>query len=168
MRVAIVSDTHVPGRESTVPEWVREEVRAADHTLHAGDWDAPETLGLFEDLTGGALTGVQGNVDPPTIDLPRVGTVTLGGVAFVVTHGNGLRPDYRQSLADRARAHGDGDAPVTAGVGGHTHEYLDDVVEGVRVLNPGSASGARPARTATMMRATCTEGTLSVKRIDGR
>jgi hypothetical protein len=167
MRVAILSDTHVPGRVRSVPEWVREEVRAADHAIHAGDWDAPETLALFADLSAGAFTGVRGNVDPPGIDLPRVGTVTLGGVAFVVTHGDGFRPDYRVGVAERARAHADDAADTVVGVAGHTHQYVDATVDGVRVLNPGSATGNRTRAGATMIRATCADGEIDVERLTG-
>jgi hypothetical protein len=168
MRVAILSDTHVPGRVRSVPEWIREEVRAADHVIHAGDWDDPETLALFEDLAEDALTGVRGNVDPPGIDLPRVSSVTLAGVAFVVTHGDGFRPDYREGVAERARAHAAADADTVVGVAGHTHQYVDATVDGVRVLNPGSATGNRTRAGETMMRATCADGAVEVERLTGR
>ena len=35
--LAIVSDTHVPGREAAIPGWVCNHIEAADHTIHAGD-----------------------------------------------------------------------------------------------------------------------------------
>lgn len=39
MEVALISDTHIPSRASEVPSAFAERVRAAEHTIHAGDFD---------------------------------------------------------------------------------------------------------------------------------
>jgi len=78
-RIAIVSDTHVPTREPELPAWVVTEIKAADHTIHAGDF---ESFGAYErivDLTGGELTAVRGNVDPATLDVPTTATLEIDG-----------------------------------------------------------------------------------------
>lgn len=164
MRLAVISDTHVPGREARVPDWVRERLRAADHVVHAGDFDAPETLDLVRDLAGGDanLTAVRGNVDPPGVDLPATATLSVGGVRFLVTHGAGSHAGYRERVAGVVRDEAGRDA---VGVCGHTHRYLDATTDGVRLLNPGSATGARPARTASMMSVDVEDGALSVARV---
>jgi putative phosphoesterase len=162
MRLAIVSDTHVPGREAAIPPWVREELAGADHVVHAGDWDAPETVATVRDLADG-LTGVRGNVDPPSVDLPPTATVILGGVEFVVTHGTGPHDGWGDRVAATVR---DAASPDAVGVAGHTHDYTDAVVDGVRLLNPGSATGARPADGTTMMVAEAADGDLTVERRD--
>jgi putative phosphoesterase len=153
MRVLICSDTHVPAREPMVPEWVRAELAAADHVVHAGDFEAAETLERVRDLADGQLTAVRGNVDRSEIDLPQVAEVELGGVTFVVTHGDRLRP-YRRGLAELVRERG---GPDAVGVGGHTHEPMDEIVDGIRLLNPGSATGNRAAAT-TVVRGTVDAG----------
>lgn len=163
MRVAIVSDTHVPGREPGIPAWVRDELREADHAIHAGDWDAAETVETVRSLVGDDLTGIRGNVDPPDVDLPEVATVELGGVTFVVTHGTGPHDGYRERVTSRALSHGGPDAVAVAG---HIHEYVDRTVGGTRLLNPGSATGARPATATTMIVADVEAGRLSVERRD--
>jgi hypothetical protein len=160
MRVAILSDTHVPGRAAAVPDWVREELRRADHAIHAGDFDSLDTLAAVRDLAPD-LTAVRGNVDPPGVDLPGTATVDLDGVAFVVTHGHGSA-DYEAGVASTVRANAGADA---VGVSGHTHEYLDTTVDGVRLLNPGSATGARPATETSMIRAEVADGDLAVERL---
>ena len=48
------------------------------------------------------------------------------------------------------------------GVCGHTHRVTDTVVDGVRLLNPGSATGADPAAEATMLTARVANGQLVV------
>lgn len=166
MDVAIVSDTHVPTRADEVPEWVRERVREADHVIHAGDFDSAETYDEFAALAP-ELTAVQGNVDPVTLDLPETTTVDLGGLTFVVTHGTGAVRTYEERVAGVvAEKRADVGGPVV-GVAGHTHQVFDDDVESadgesVRLLNPGSATGADPADGATMLTADVADGEADV------
>lgn len=159
MDVAIISDSHVPSREPAIPDWALERVRATDHVIHAGDFDSSAALA---DVRGVAsrLTAVAGNMDPRALGLPDVESISLGGVEFVVTHGTGSRHDYEQRVAGIVAEEG-GDGP-TVGVAGHTHELLDTTVEGVRLLNPGSVTGASPANEATMLTATVRDSELSV------
>ena len=150
--VALVSDTHVPGRESAIPPWVRERIRAADHTIHAGDFDAPETVATVESLATD-LTAVAGNIDPPSVDLPDVATLDVEGVTFVVVHGTGPHESWPERVVGVVRETVDvdvDDRSTVVGVAGHTHTPTDLTVDGVRLLNPGSATGARPATRTTM------------------
>ena len=158
-QITIIGDTHIPSRAESIPGWIQEEVEAADHTIHVGDFDAADTLEAVRDLAGGELTAVTGNMDPQ-LDLPSVTTVERGGMAFVVTHGTGDLKGYEERVAGVVREEA-GDGP-TVGVAGHTHRMLDTEVGGVRLLNPGSATGAEPAETATMMAAEVDDGDLDV------
>jgi len=63
-RLAVLSDSHVPDRASTIPDPFRERIRAADRTVHAGDVTPEATLERFASLADGDLTAVAGNVDP--------------------------------------------------------------------------------------------------------
>lgn len=162
--VAVVSDTHVPDREETIPGGFRDRMRAADHVIHAGDFTAPEVLADVRDLAGD-LTAVHGNMDrtgggPDAVDLPETNAVTVGGVTFAVVHGT-VRSVEAWDDAVAAVAHDAGGDPVV-GVGGHTHRVRDVVHEGVRLLNPGSVTGAAPAERATMLTATVADGDLDV------
>jgi putative phosphoesterase len=163
--LAVVSDTHIPGRETEMPPWVRRQVEAADHTIHAGDFDAPETLAFVEDLAQG-LTAVAGNIDPPSVDLPDVATVTLEGVTFVVVHGTGPHESWPERVAGLVREAVDvgPESGTVVGVAGHTHTPTDTVVDGLRLLNPGSATGARPANRTTMLTVRIDGDALDVER----
>jgi putative phosphoesterase len=163
MDVAIIGDTHIPDRSTGLPDWVRERVEAADHTIHTGDFETPAVVDEVRSLADGAFTGVRGNVDPGRIDLPAVATVELDGVEFVVTHGTGDRIGYEDRVAAAVREYAT-DADAAVGVAGHTHEYTDEVHDGVRLLNPGSATGAAPAAETTMLTATVRDGDLDVTR----
>jgi len=171
--VAIVSDTHIPAREDAVPESFRERVAAADHVIHAGDFEDPAVLADVRDLAT-ELTAVHGNMEDTA-----VAETTLADVTFVVTHGtfdlveaavyshNGTirgREDWVNAITDAARVRTRawrGEYAVV-GVGGHIHQVEDTVQDGVRVLNPGSATGAMPADEATMTTATVDDGTVDV------
>jgi hypothetical protein len=160
--LAVVSDTHVPTRETEIPAWVRDRVRAADHTVHAGDFDTAETLATVRDLATD-LTAVAGNVDPPGVDLPDVATTRVEDVTVVVVHGTGPHDSWADRVAGLVRETVDveREAPVV-GVAGHTHTPTDTTVEGLRLLNPGTATGARPGTRATMLSVRVDGATLDV------
>ncbi|SIQ69677.1 hypothetical protein SAMN05421858_0114 [Haladaptatus litoreus] len=168
LRVAIISDTHIPSRANRLPDWIRTRIQRADYTIHAGDFDSADALVSIEELTDGNLTAVAGNTDPRSLRLPEVATRKLGGVTFVVTHGTGPKRGYRSRVTEIVRENSDEAAEKSAaspviGVSGHTHRVMDEEVDGVRLLNPGSATGAAPARNATMLVASVEDGTVSVQ-----
>jgi hypothetical protein len=159
MELAIVSDTHVPSRADEIPDWVADRLREADHTLHAGDFDSAAALETVERLSDGGLTAVAGNMDHARLGLPDVAVLTVEGVEFVVLHGTGERENYERRVADAVRQTA-GDSGTLVGVCGHTHEYIDETVDGVRLLNPGSATGAPPAEETTMLTVAVEAGTV--------
>lgn len=193
MELAIISDSHIPAREPAIPDPFRERIAVADHTIHAGDFETREVLANLEELATD-LTAVHGNIDPEDIDLPAVDAVTLGGVTYVVTHGtvdpvrtavhasristsageatitgdagDVLEGDnWERAIADTARVRARAWAGEdVVGVGGHSHEVVDTVHEGVRVLNPGSVTGASPAERATMLTVEAEDGSVEVTR----
>lgn len=158
MRLAIIGDSHVPSRAPSIPEWVLDQCREADHVIHTGDYDSPEVLETVREASP-ELTAVHGNMDPG-LDLPSVATLDLGGVRFVVTHGTGDIEGYEERVAGTVGANA-ADGP-TVGVSGHTHQVMDREVEGYRLLNPGSCTGASPASETTMMTATVEDGVVDV------
>ena len=166
MQLAVISDTHIPERAEEIPKQFRERIAAADHVIHAGDFETAETLAEIRDLAT-ELTAVHGNVDPAGIGLPAVADVTVDDVTVVVTHGtlNHVEAavyghdamvlsedDWLAAIADTARARTrTWDGQNVVGIGGHSHEVVDEGYEGVRVLNPGTATGANPDDDPTMM-----------------
>jgi putative phosphoesterase len=158
MNVAIISDPHIPSRKQTIPDAFADRIRQADHVLHAGDFDAK---GAFADQRALApeMTAVHGNMDPD-IGLPSTATVELGGVEFVITHGTGSPGGWEQRVANAVTEHATTDTAV--GVAGHTHQVTDTEHDGIRILNPGSVTGANPADRPTMMSATAESGSLDV------
>ena len=120
MRIAVISDTH-----DRYPPNLPERLRGADEIWHLGDVGAPETLAEFE-LAGVPLHVVLGNCDahfgwPLELGLERA------GVRFHLTH----IPPRRAPKGVHAVLHG------------HTHVPRDEVLGGVRWLNPGCVSRPR-------------------------
>ena len=157
MQLALVSDSHIPSRAQRLPDAFRERVRTADRVIHAGDFDSKGALSDVRDLAP-ELTAVAGNMDP-RVGLPDVATVEAGGVTFVVTHGTGPARGWADRVAQTVREEAD---EPRVGVAGHTHEVVDSAHGDVRILNPGSVTGAAPADRATMLTVEASDGELDV------
>lgn len=120
MRIAVISDTH-----DRYPPDLPERLKDADEIWHLGDVCDPNVLVEFEAL-GPPVKVVMGNCDshpgwPLTLDLERE------GVKFHLTH---IPP----SGAPRG---------VKVLLHGHTHVPRDEMLGGVRWLNPGCITRPR-------------------------
>ena len=120
MRIAVFSDTH-----DRYPPSLPARLKRADEIWHLGDVCEPEILEEFAQL-GPPLHVVRGNCDgyegwPESLELIR------GGLRFLLTH---IPP-----------------AEVPAGISavlhGHTHVPRDEMIGGVRWLNPGCITRPR-------------------------
>lgn len=159
MTVVILADTHIPDREQSFPATFRERIRNADHVIHAGDFTSPDTLETIQNLASN-LTAVQGNVDRASMSLPEVATLTVGAVTFVVCHGTTPSPQaWLTHVAQQTREHAE---PQRIGIGAHHHHVADREHDGVRLLNPGSATGAAPADRTTMLTAEVDDDAVDV------
>lgn len=96
MRIALLSDTHVPTSLSRLPEELLARLDGVDAILHAGDL---VSAGVIETLRRIApTTAVAGNMDPPEVSsaLSDHETLYLGGRAIGLKHGH-----QRQALQSR-------------------------------------------------------------------
>ena len=125
MRIAVISDTH-----DRYPPSLPEQLKDADEIWHLGDVCDPETLEEFAAL-GRPLLVVRGNCDgddgwPESLVLDRE------GLRFLLTH----VPPMAVMPGFAAVLHG------------HTHVPRDEMLDGVRWLNPGCITRPRgPVRT---------------------
>ncbi len=137
MRIAVLSDTH-----DRCPAPLPERLRGADEIWHLGDVCDPVTLVEFEQL-GPPLRVVRGNCDehhgwPLDLELKRA------GVTFYLTH----IPPSRVPKGVQAVLHG------------HTHVPRDEVIDGVRWLNPGCITRPRGGSHASFAWLTVEAGKL--------
>ena len=118
MKIAVLSDTH-----DSLPDAVRQQLAGADEIWHLGDITDTATL-LSLVYLHKPLHVVRGNCDmsaqlPPMIELERE------GLRFHLTH---IPPDA---------------FPVDCDVllHGHTHVPRNEIINGIRILNPGAVGG---------------------------
>ena len=92
MRIAVISDTHMPRGTRALPERCVAELRAADAILHGGDFMRVEVLRMLEGL-GPPVHGVHGNVDDEALRrmLPAARVVEAGGARIAMVHDAGPR-----------------------------------------------------------------------------
>ena len=154
MRVAVISDTHLPKGSRILPAPCRDRLACADLIVHAGDLVALSFLDELERL-GPPVEAVHGNVDEGAVRarLPATRIVDLGGVQLGVVHDGGPRAGREARL--RARFPG-----CSAVVYGHSHLPQADLVEGVWILNPGSPTERRRAPARTMLELEVTGGRI--------
>jgi len=144
VRLAIISDTHLPRGTRALPPACVERLAAADAILHAGDFSAVSVLEALERL-GPPVHAVRGNVEEPALQarLPLTRIVDAAGARIAMVHDAG--PADRRLARLRARFP-DADAVVF----GHSHMPLLETQEGFAIFNPGSPTERRRAPHHTM------------------
>lgn len=152
MRLAIISDTHLPRGARAIPAACLERCAAADAILHAGDLTDVSVLELLRGL-GPPVHAVHGNVDGAAVRhlLPARLERTFGGARIGMTH----IPGPTSGRLARLRADFPGCAAV---VFGHTHMPEHAEQDGFQIFNPGSPTERRRAPTHTMGLATIDGG----------
>jgi putative phosphoesterase len=159
VRLAIVSDTHLPRGARALPDACVERLRAADAILHAGDFVELPVLRQIE-AYGPPVHAVRGNVDSPELMalLPAVLVVELEGARIAMLHDAG--PGNGRVARMRRRFPG-----AAAVVYGHTHMPLHEQQDGFAIFNPGSPTERRRARHHTMGAATVRGGRIAFELI---
>ena len=98
MRIALVSDTHIPASLAQLPKdlLARLDLESVDTILHAGDIVRLEVIEALERIA--PTTAVAGNMDPPELAavLPDHAILHLGGRTIGLKHGH-----QRHALQDR-------------------------------------------------------------------
>jgi putative phosphoesterase len=138
VRVAVISDTHMPTKGLALPRACLERLRAADLIVHAGDWSSAGALAMVRGI-GPPVVGVRGNVEEPEVRaaLPVTAEAEIDGVRLGVVHDGGPR-DGRLSRLRRRFPGAD------AVVFGHSHApWHEAAADGFRVVNPGSPTDRR-------------------------
>jgi len=137
VRIAIVSDTHMPRAGRRLPASCVEQLRMADLIVHAGDF---VTLSVLRDLESyGVVVGVHGNVDDAEVRaaLPERAVVESEGARIGIVHhagpARGRIPRLRRRFAN-----------VDAVVFGHSHIPVHQrLQDGFQIFNPGSPTERR-------------------------
>jgi putative phosphoesterase len=155
MRLAIISDTHLPRGTREIPAACLAQCRGADAILHAGDFSDVPVLELLRGL-GPPLHGVWGNVDSAAVRavLPERLELELAGARIGMVH----IPGPAAGRAERLRA---AFSSCDAVVFGHTHMPEHGDAGGFQTFNPGSPTERRRAPAHTMGLATIAGGKIA-------
>lgn len=140
MRIAVISDTHLPKGGRELPAACVERCRAADAILHGGDINDLATLQWLRTL-GPPVHAVWGNncTDEVRAEIPKELRVDLGGLQIGMVHIGGPAAGRPDRLARRFPGCG-------LVVFGHSHvPEHHRTATGVHILNPGSPTERRRA-----------------------
>ncbi len=143
MKIGILSDTHVASIDE-LPREIADVLTGMDMVLHAGDFTERPLLDELRRMRN--FTGVYGNLDSFDVkkQLHATETVEAGGFRIGLNHpAEGGAP---LNLEDRLRPKF---KDVQAIVFGHSHQPMNETKGGVLFFNPGSATGAAPAKKKT-------------------
>ena len=124
IKIAVMSDNH--GDQSQIQDFLTFE-RDANYYIHCGDSES------FDSHVLDKFYAVKGNNDW-FLDLKNDMVFCVEDHRILITHG--ARTGYfnrEYILADMAKAKG-----CNIVLAGHTHIPMDETVDGVRVINPGS------------------------------
>ncbi len=159
MRIAVISDTHLPRGSRRLPEECVRRLEAADLIVHAGDLMRMAVLRELESY--GPVVAVHGNVDDEEVRLalPALASFQAGGLTVGLVHDAG---PGKGRLARLRRRFPDADAVVF----GHSHIPLHErAPDGFQIFNPGSPTERRRAPAHTMGLATVDRGRLAFELI---
>ena len=156
MKIAVISDTHLPRGTRRLPSECLRQLESAELILHGGDFVAASVLEELREL--GPVEAVHGNMDDEALRaaLPRGRVVEAAGARIGMVHVPGPALGRAERLA---RSFPDCDAVVY----GHTH--MPDVTRHgeVLILNPGSPTERRRAPSRAMLLLTVADGRLDTE-----
>ena len=159
MRVAVISDTHLPRGSRALSQACVDRLAKADLILHGGDVTEAAVLDMLGELA--PVEAVYGNMDSAELraSLPKERIVEIAGARIGMTHIPGPAAGRSARLVARFPA-------CDAVVYGHTH--IPEVArEGdVWILNPGSPTERRKAPSRTMLELTVDEGAIAAELVE--
>jgi putative phosphoesterase len=159
MRLAVISDTHLPRGIRAIPAACLQRLAEADAILHAGDFTSSAILAELEGL-GKPLHAVHGNVDDAVLRarLPEQRLVIAGGARIGMVHDAGPAQGRLARMRKRFPT-------AQAVVYGHSHIPLHEEQDGFQIFNPGSPTDRRRQPTHTMGMATVQDGLVDFELI---
>lgn len=154
-RIIIISDTHC-GTIEKLPPKVLQALKEADIVIHAGDADTLNFIDELEDICK-CLYAVKGNCDLGS-KLPVKLVEEIEGVKIGISHGTG---NYN-NVVDRMYYMFSEDDPKII-IFGHIHVPVNEEIEGVWFINPGSTSLNRTLNYGTYAELIIDNGSFQTK-----
>ena len=134
MKIVVISDTHIPDKEVSLPSRLQEEIKDADMVIHAGDFVSIEVLEKIKSLCAN-VRAVCGNMDTPEMRniLPQKEIFKVGRYKIGIIHGYGAPHNLVETLSDEFKAE-----KLDIVIFGHSHSALNEKIRDTLFFNPGS------------------------------
>ncbi|MDO4604674.1 MAG: metallophosphoesterase [Helcococcus sp.] len=156
MKVAIVSDTH--GRIEPFLNKI-EEYTDIELIIHLGD--TVDDAKKIRERTQLPMFVVRGNNDYMDVNTPWRELIRIKGHKILLTHGHKENVNFGQTQLYYAARETDAEMVIY----GHTHVYLYEEIEGIKILNPGSAGYDRGCEYESFVLMNVTSDNISIERI---
>lgn len=130
MKVAVVSDTH--GRIEPFLNTLK-QFNDVELIIHLGD--TVEDATKIREKTKLPMFVVRGNNDYMDVNTPWRELVRINGHKILLTHGHKESVNFGETKLYYAAKEAEAEMVIY----GHTHVYLYEEIEGIKILNPGSA-----------------------------
>ena len=129
MKIGVVSDTH----SQELPSQMMEDFKKVDFIIHAGDLCSLDILEQLQKIK--EVKAVWGNMDGGEIRqvLPRQQLIKCDKFTIGVFHGEGTP----QGLLDKVKSEFKS-SKVDMVIFGHSHQPMNEKIDGVLYFNPGS------------------------------
>ena len=133
MRVAVISDTHVPAACAKLPEKLTEQLEGCDLIIHAGDMTEDYVFDALKEIAN--IEAVSGNMDSLKIKklLPERKILELEGFKIGVIHGFGPPDNIINYVQEKFK-----DEECDCIIYGHSHRPAIDKIGNTVYFNPGS------------------------------
>jgi len=153
MKIAVISDTHIPSAKSGLPPKLLESIVGADMIMHAGDIVLSSVIDELSTIA--PVEAVLGNMDHYMgVELPTKRIITVLGHRIGMIHGYGSPA----GIVERIRVEF---KDVSCIVFGHTHSPMNQIINNILFFNPGSPTDKRFAREHTFGMLNITEEMVS-------
>ena len=129
IKIGVVSDTH----SKEIPAQLLEDFKKVDLIIHAGDFCARQDLDIFKNVKD--VKAVWGNMDGKDIRslLPRRQIIHCGKFTIGLFHGEGAPKTILETVKNEFK----NEKPDVI-IFGHSHQPLNQEIDGVLFFNPGS------------------------------
>ena len=133
MRIAVISDTHIPVNVSELPQKLLDALKDCDLIIHAGDLIDISVLESLKKIC--KVEAVYGNMDPLKVKsiLQDKKVLNICGKKICLMHGHG-HPD---KLIDFLKNEFCKEKPDII-IFGHSHMPMNEHIDGILFFNPGS------------------------------
>ncbi len=162
MKILVISDTHIPHRAKSLPKEFYDKVEDVDAIIHAGDFTSVDVLREMEGFK--PLYAVYGNMDDADVYslLPEIRVEEFEGVKVGIFHGVGSPLGIEKKVFQKFKNE---NMDVDIVIFGHSHRWFYGEMEGVKLLNPGSATDKFFSFKRSFAILTIENGDISVEKV---